>query len=227
MVLTLDKTVADLVIENPSAAKVLERYGIDYCCGGRQKAAEAFERSGLTLDLFEQELVREAAPPDSRTDWMTAPLADLVAYIEQRHHSYLRRELPRLSALMAKVLDAHRDRHRASLVPLSEVLDGLSAELMSHLMKEEMVLFPAVRIQSAGEHSFGSLECPMTVMESEHDDAGDALRRMRELTRGYQVPEDGCASYRELMRSLAELEQDLHMHIHLENNVLFRRIRGA
>jgi regulator of cell morphogenesis and NO signaling len=227
-----EKTVAEFVLEHPAAARVLEKHGIDYCCGGKDPLGPALAARGIAIEQLEAELKSlEAAKDSADRDWTQAPLSELIRHILDKHHAYLRSELPRLRALLEKVLAAHRENHGGSLVPLSAVYHDLNAELESHMMKEEMILFPHVRRmeealgkgEAPPQPPFGSVAGPIHVMEQEHDNAGAALRRMRELTGGYQTPEDGCLSYQTLMGALAELEADLHLHIHLENNILFPR----
>jgi regulator of cell morphogenesis and NO signaling len=163
------------------------------------------------------------AEPENYTEMTASALAD---HIEQTHHSYLRRELPRLSDLAAKVADHRAGRH-IWLHDLQATLSGLRDELELHLLKEEQVLFPLVRQLEAAREKIpmhcGTVANPIRVMEHEHDDARAALRQMRELTGGYQAPADGCASFQALVEGLAALEADLHIHIHKENNILFPR----
>ncbi len=225
------KTVGELVAERPSRSRVFERLGIDYCCGGKLSLAEAGARRGLSVE----ELIRavaehdQAAPAEER-DWTQASLTELADHIEATHHAYLRDELPRLGLLAAKVADVHGGE-QPHLRDINGVFVELRAELESHMMKEEHILFPICRQldRSAGPQAFhcGSVANPIRVMEHEHDNAGRALEQLRELTAGYQPPQSACNSYRALYDGLATLEQDLHQHIHKENNILFPRAIAA
>jgi regulator of cell morphogenesis and NO signaling len=163
-------------------------------------------------------------------DGSGATMTELIDHIVSSHHDYLRRELPRLAALARKVEGAHAPRHR-ELHELREVFDALREELTFHMLKEEKILFPVIkRLEAAAElpelHC-GSVINPILVMEHEHADAGAALARLRAVTCGYTPPADACATYRALFEGLAELEVDLHRHIHEENNILFPRARAA
>ncbi|MEP0841441.1 MAG: iron-sulfur cluster repair di-iron protein [Phycisphaerae bacterium] len=220
-------TVGQLVAERPSRARVFERFEIDYCCGGKQPLAEACAERGLDPESVLAELrAADAAPHPSETDWTTAPLGDLCDHIVAAHHAYLRRELPRLEAMSEKVAEVH-GRREPHLRELAAVFAALHEELDQHMAKEEQVLFPLVRLleSSTALPSFhcGSVANPIRVMEHEHDDAGAALTRMRRLTGGYAPPPEACNTYRALLDGLAELEADLHRHIHKENNILFPR----
>jgi len=226
-------TLGSLVTEDPSRARVLEALGLDFCCGGGHTLAEACAQAGLDPQTVLRMLratpgaaagADAAAEPDIRT----LSLTELADHIETTHHAYLRAELPRARALAARVVAAHGAGH-AELAGIERTLADLAEELVPHMDKEEGILFPAVRMLERGNglagFPFGSLANPLRVMEADHEAAGEALRRLRELSGGYAVPPDGCESYRALYGALAALETDLHRHIHEENNELFRRAR--
>ena len=213
-----EKTVGEIAAERPASVRLFEKYGIDYCCGGNTSLADACAGRGIAPGQLIAEL--DAAPassPDAQPDWQTASLADLIDHILTRHHARLKTELPRLARLHRAVSAAHGAAHSDSLAPLGETFTALWQELDTHMMKEELVLFPMIR---AGHGSVGS---PIRVMEHEHDSAARALERMRTITENYTLPADACNSYRALFAGLQELEADLHQHIHLENNILFPR----
>lgn len=225
--MNLNATVGELVTERPSRARVFEKHGIDYCCGGKMPLTEACGHRGVSVDLVARELAEaDAAPSGEERDWAAAALTELADHIEQTHHAYLRRELPRLTQLVSKVASVHGERHPEMREAL-RVFMGLRSELESHMLKEEQVLFPMIRglEQADGPMTFhcGSINNPIRMMEFEHDNAGDALARLRELTSDYTPPADGCNTFRATLSGLAELEQDLHQHIHKENNILFPR----
>lgn len=223
----LDVTIGSLVTERISRSRVFERYGLDYCCGGKVALGEACKKKGLdcqeVLTALRESDVNEKGV-DS-TDWRAASLTELANHIEATHHAYLNGELPRLSQLMEKVVNAHSKRY-PDLVKVAETLEALREELTQHMAKEEQILFPLIRqIDSNGPIDFhcGSVVNPIGVMEHEHNNAGQALDRLRSLTQDYQVPDKACNTYRALLAGLAELELDLHQHIHKENNILFSR----
>jgi regulator of cell morphogenesis and NO signaling len=155
-------------------------------------------------------------------DWAALEPAELADHIVATHHAYLHEELPLLDALAAKVLAVHGDRH-LELQEVRQLVAAVRADLEPHLMKEERVLFPAVRALVGGRRDFpfGSIANPVRMMEVEHDRAGQLLADLRRATNHYSVPTDGCASYRSLYERLDRLEHDTHVHIHKENHVLF------
>ncbi|MCH7872529.1 MAG: iron-sulfur cluster repair di-iron protein [Planctomycetes bacterium] len=222
------KSVGQLVAERPSRARVFERFGIDFCCGGKIPLSDACTERKLDTERILAAL-READSSEADTDepdWTRATLSALIAHILQKHHAYLRNELPRLAKMVAKVHDVHGERH-PELAEVRQTYDGLHAELASHMMKEEQILFPLIEAmessQSLEAAHCGSVNNPISMMEHEHDSAGAALARLRSLTGDFTPPEDACNTYRVLLDGLAELEADLHRHIHKENNILFPR----
>lgn len=227
--LTPDLSLGQLVVEHPGLARVLDRLGLDYCCGGRATLAEACAAKGLDVDEVVRELASDGAAgsrPDRPTEPAVAPLTWLADQIVTIHHAYLNRELPRLDGLIDKVVDAHADRH-PELRELRRVFTGIKNELESHMFKEEEVLFPIIKQLEAAKAMprlrCGGINDPILVLEHEHASVGSALQRMRDLTSGYLPPNDACPTYRALLHGLADLEIDLHRHIHKENNVLFPR----
>ena len=225
-VLDLQTPVGELVSDRPARSRLFEQLRIDYCCGGKLPLAEACEKRGLApeevLRQLEQADVDVAAGDHVDADAMG--LAELADHIVATHHEYLRVELPRLDFLTRKVAAVHGERE-PRLNEIRDIFLGLKRELLLHTRKEEQVLFPAVRqidrAKTAPDFPFGSLANPIAAMESEHDDAGDALVRFEERTGGYTPPEWACNTFRALYDGLRELEQDMHQHVHKENNILF------
>lgn len=214
------RTLGDLVAETPARAEVFDRLGLDYCCHGQRPLAQACVEAGL--DPSEVAAAVDAVEaPAAGADHPVEPRA-LADHIEGTHHAYLHTELPELSDLAAKVEAVHGERH-PELIETRRLVEEIRADLEPHLAKEERVLFPAIRALVGGERSFpfGTVRNPISMMIAEHDQAGDLLVQLRTVTGGYEVPDDGCASYRSLYSRLAHLEADTHRHIHLENNVLF------
>jgi len=229
MAIDAHETVARLAVRYPQLIEVFERYGIDYCCGGEKTLADSCRESGVSLDELSAALQAALATghrPSAAEEEELAKLSPdaLCDHIVERHHRFLRASLPRLSDLITRTRAAHEPQH-PELRELEEVFRRLRSELEQHMMKEELVLFPAVKELVASRarpgFPFGTVRNPIGVMEQEHQHAAAALRRMRALTHGYRVPEDACPTYAELLRRLEELERDLHVHIHKENNVLF------
>ena len=225
--LTPQATVGQLVAERASRAKVFERFGIDYCCGGKMSIADACGRKGVdpiavmaALDALDAALGAQVAD----RDWGTAPLEQLVQHILETHHAFLRQAMPRLAFLVAKVARVHGDSH-PELLEVAKVYGKFHADMDAHMGKEEAILFPLILGLAKGEsvRFAPPVEAPISVMEAEHDDAGRDLEAINRLTNGYEPPEGACNSYRAMLDGLRELEQDTHRHIHLENNVLFPR----
>jgi regulator of cell morphogenesis and NO signaling len=231
-----DVPVSALVRERQDRAGVLETLGIDYCCGGANTLADACRQRGLSLEEVRRALEESDAACNGpeEADWDRESLKNLTHHIVARHHTYLRDQLPRIGALLEKVIAKHAEKH-PNLIELRAVYAAMCNELVNHMMKEERVLFPYIgRLEDALREGgpappfhCGSVLQPIHVMEDEHRSVGDALRRMRELTFGFQPPEDACQTYRKLMDDLSRLESDLHLHIHKENNILFPRAAAA
>jgi regulator of cell morphogenesis and NO signaling len=225
MDITRDSLVADVATGLPATVKIFQQHQIDFCCGGKRPIAEACAERGLDVDVLLGELRASEALSDAGRDWRQAPMSDLIAYIQTRFHEPLRDELPRLGQMMAKVVSRHGDRLPDVLLPLQQTLNGLHVELLHHMHKEDQILFPAIRgiEQGRGGANAAWIDQPIAVMEDEHDQAGAALARLRELTGDYTPPPDACPTFRGLYYGLAELEREMHVHVHLENNILFPR----
>ncbi len=227
------KTVREVAVENPSATRVFERFGIDYCCGGNHGLEQACQRAGVSFDAvvdsleMEEETARAALQVHN---WQNEQLSDLITHIKNTHHKYTRDEITRLTALLEKVCSVHGKNH-PELFGIRETFGWLSQELTTHLMKEEMVLFPYIermeesvtQIEPVLPAPFGSVQNPVAMMEHDHDSAGAALRSIRKASSEFVPPADACISYQTLYKALAAFEADLHQHIHLENNILFPR----
>ena len=231
MTINATKTVRELAVELPAATRLFEKLGIDYCCGGATPLSDACVRAGLRLDDVVTSLERLGEAKESpTTDWQTARLNDLITHIGTTHHVFTREELDRIEPLLAKVCSVYGER-RAELLRIQNLFQDLKRELLPHMMKEDQVLFPYIgELEAALDNGtakpyafFGTVRNPVRMMMTEHDAAGDVLRHIRELSDDFTPPADACVSYRTLYQALEGLEQDLHQHIHLENNILFPR----
>ena len=216
-----------MVVERPQRSRVFDRLHIDYCCGGKRTLEEACAKRGLDLKAVLAELEAfdaEAETPGDAVRPANLTMTELADDIERTHHAYLREELPRLGGLVKKVAAVHGQAH-PWLTGLTTVYAELVAELEPHMLKEEQILFPMIREldQAATAPSFhcGSVGNPIRMMEMEHQNAGAALDRIREMTTDYEIPEDACNSFRAMLSGLEHLEADLHLHIHKENEILF------
>lgn len=219
-------TVSELTRSVPGAFRVFERHGIDFCCGGKRPLAEACADAHVPVSTLLDALSRASLYP--------APLEPpkgvraLIAHIIDCHHVYEAAELARLTPLADKVIRVHGDRH-PELREVGRLLEALTADLMSHMRKEEVILFPAMRALDGGGPTrtrFATLDQPLHVMLSEHDQVGQLLRDLERTTERYTPPAQACGSYRALYQGLAELQADLHRHIYLENELLFPRARA-
>ena len=224
------KTVGQLVSERITRATLFEKMGIDFCCNGGNLLPLACERAGVKLDdvcgLLEQhDLDAEAS---DETDWTAVSASVLVDHIVNTHHAYLKESLPQIWRLLEKVASVHGANH-PELVSMRDVFLGLKQELDAHMMKEEQVLFPIIKTLEESVSSqtkpaafhCGSVNNPIRMMEHEHDNAGNALRQLRSLSNNYVLPEGACTTYQLTFNQLQQLETDLHIHIHKENNILF------
>ena len=211
------ETLGDLVAADPSAARVLDRFGLDFCCHGDRTLRDACAEAGIDAAAVEAELA--AAPSGGDTSWTELDPPALADHIVSVHHRYLDDELPALVALADKVLSVHGERH-AELAEVSRLVVALTADLVPHLALEERATFPAIRALAAGERASHVADA-IASLSSEHEQAGELLADLRRVTGGYAVPDDGCASYRSLYERLEALELDTHLHIHKENHVLF------
>jgi regulator of cell morphogenesis and NO signaling len=223
------RSLAELVIDDARAAAVLERFGLDYCCGGRRTLEEAAAERGLAPDVVVQAL--GSLGPPRNTDRLPAEWKDLDAltrHIVATHHRYVRDTTPVIAAWLDKLVARHGAGH-PELAEVRAVFLELGDELMTHMAKEEHILFPFIEDLAAAHRAgarlpngpFGTVLHPVRVMEEDHRLAGELIGRLRVLTRDHQPPEDACTTYRACYAELAAFEADLHRHIHLENNVLF------
>lgn len=231
MKITADQTVGEIATAYPETVRIFELKGIDYCCGGKRALESVCQAKSLdSAELLQQlrELVDKS--PDPPVRWTDVSLKALVQYILSRHHAPCRLESARLLALLNKVVARHGAEH-PELEETQRLFSALSNELSTHMLKEEQVLFPFIeRLEQAKESHqplpsafFGTVNNPIRHMIEDHDDAGVLSDQIRALTGNYAVPEAACNSYRALLHGLGEFERDLHMHVHLENNILFPR----
>jgi len=230
---TIDPTtpVGSLVAEQAGRARVFEWFDIDYCCGGKQPLEQACTEKGIQLSQVIAELAKadvEEARVEDR-NWQTLSTAELINHIVTAHHGYLRMELPRLTQLVNKVASVHGENH-PYLLELKPLYDGLRRDLEAHLNEEEAEIFPAIRLV-ASRGSFGMLAAEafgaIQRAEAEHVSVGDRLHRINQITDGYVLPKDGCETFRAMLHALMTLESDTHMHVHLENNILFPKALAA
>lgn len=225
------KTIREIALEVPATTRVFEEFKIDYCCGGRKSLSEACAVAGLDPSLVAQKLDAALSDQLSRNETGTADTrtaSELIDYIIAKHHVFTVQEIERLTPLMEKVCTRHGDQH-PELFKLQTIFLALADSLVPHMRKEEAVLFPYIQLLDSSATGnmravpphFGTVENPIRMMMADHEEDGERLRVMREITSDYALPEGACPSFTALYAGLQDLERDLHRHIHLENNVLF------
>ena len=226
---TLDRTVGSIVADDYRTAAVFNAHGIDFCCKGGRTIAEVCRAKAIAPDTLEAEIrqaiERDGGAGDDVKHW---PLSRLIEHIERVHHRYVDARSITLMQFLNKLCTVHGDRH-PELFAIREEFQACAQAMAAHMKKEELVLFPFInQLEKARSHDlpaptphFGTVENPVRMMMHEHDEEGERFRRIAALTSGYNPPADGCNTYRAAFALLKEFEQDLHRHIHLENNILF------
>ena len=224
-----EETLGQIAAKDLRKVEIFKKYGLDFCCGGKQTVKEACAKKGLDLARIESELFMVDENPVTRplpyNDWTPDFLCD---FIVNTHHRYVSKTLPDLLGYANKVSNAHGDRH-PELLRINQLVQEINAEMTAHMMKEEKILFPFIKqLYLATENHqplqaahFGTVQNPVAMMESEHEEVGEKLTEIRVLTNQFLLPEGACGSYSVLYRLLEEFEEDLHIHVHLENNILF------
>ncbi len=223
-------TIRDIAVAEPATTRVFEEFKIDYCCGGGKLFADACSAVGVAPQVVSEKIDAVLGRNSSDEVPERKGTSELIQYIIDKHHVFTRNEIVRLAALADKVASKHGGNH-PELNEVREAFSILGNDLISHMAKEEMMLFPYIeRLDIAKRKElpipfapFGTVNNPIRMMCTEHDEAGNILKRLRSLTADYTVPDDACPSFRALYFGLNDLELDLHQHIHLENNVLFPR----
>lgn len=221
--------VGELVADNYKTASIFKSHGIDFCCRGNRSLEEVCEANKLSLETVVSELQSTAETSNSTdTDYKSWPLDLLADYIEKKHHAYVEKQITEIKPYLAKVAKVHGDQH-PELLEINELFIASAGELTAHMKKEELILFPFIRKLFNAHKSgvklerphFGSVNSPIEMMKEDHDAEGVRFRKIAELSNNYTIPADGCNTYRVTFALLKEYEDDLHLHIHLENNILF------
>jgi regulator of cell morphogenesis and NO signaling len=229
---TLDtKTIGEYVAQDFRTAALFSKYGIDFCCKGNRSIEEVCENKDVTPeDLFNQITAILATKNENNIDFKSWPLDLLADYIEKTHHRYVEEKIPVLLQFLNKLCKVHGTAH-PELFEINELFTGCAGELTQHMKKEELILFPFIKkmvkatlthetIQTPG---FGTVNNPIAMMMEEHEAEGDRFVKIATLTNNYTPPADACNTYKVTFSMLDEFEQDLHKHIHLENNILFTK----
>ncbi|MDT7829482.1 iron-sulfur cluster repair di-iron protein [Pricia sp. S334] len=226
---TLEKTIGQIVADDYRSAAVFEKFGIDFCCNGNRGIDQACGEKGLDADKLRKELdVALTDAPAETTDYKSWPLDLLADYIEKKHHRYVEERIPVLKQYLNKINKVHGARH-PELGEIHDLFVASARELAMHMKKEELVLFPYIRkmvkVKQNGEKldepGFGTVKNPIQTMMHEHDNEGERFRQIERLSSDYTPPQDACNTYKVAFALLKEFQDDLHLHIHLENNILF------
>lgn len=216
-------SIGEIVAEDLRAATVFKEAGIDFCCGGKKSINQACKEKNIDPEELMRKLKNIESFPNTAThnfnDWDLAFLAD---YIVNAHHKYVRKSLPDVVFYTQKIASVHGAGH-PELKEVAELVSQVNRELLLHMENEETFLFPAIKeVQHSGsEDAKAIITDEISRLTGEHESAGGALDKISEITGNYSVPADGCNSYRLAFRLLQEFEDDLHIHVHLENNILF------
>ena len=222
-----NKTVAEVVSENIKASNIFKKHGIDFCCGGGISLEKACEKNGVDYSTLERELIAVDETPNRNYDYNNWDLGFLIDHIENVHHTYVEQSLPIILQYAEKVATVH-GHHYEEVIKINQLFQEAAEDLASHLKKEELVLFPFIKQMlndekegtTLSQEHLGTVNSPITTLEHEHESVGDVFKTIAQLTNNYTPPEDACNTFRALYDSLDEFEQDLHQHIHLENNIL-------
>jgi regulator of cell morphogenesis and NO signaling len=226
---TAEQTISRIVADDYRAAAIFQRHGLDFCCGGGRSVRDACRAKSVDVEVLLDELAALAtAAPDGLPSFNEYELDTLADHIVEHHHRYVREALPIALGHIVKVARVHGDRHPETR-EIAALFERVAADLMSHMAKEERVLFPLIRLLAhAGRSEYpvfptlpGVLPAMIGAMESEHDLAGGGMEEIRRLSGGYTPPGDACMTYRVCYDELRGFEEDLHLHVHLENNILF------
>lgn len=226
--LTKEKTIGDYVAEDFRAAEVFRKYKIDFCCKGGRTIEEACEKKNINPEDIYKDLENVSSQKSEDIDFNSWPLDLLADYVEKTHHRYVEEKSVVLVQFLNKLCKVHGDRH-PELFEINELFLESVQDLAAHMKKEELILFPFIRKMVVAERSgepiesprFGTVENPVSMMKHEHDLEGERFRKIAELSNNYQFPEDACGTYQVTFKMLEDFENDLHKHIHLENNILF------
>ncbi|MBU2920835.1 iron-sulfur cluster repair di-iron protein [Winogradskyella psychrotolerans] len=223
------KEIGQYVADDFRTAAIFSKYKIDFCCNGNRTVEEACDKKGIDSNQLMDELNQVLNSKGAETiDYKSWPLDLLAEYIEKKHHRYVEEKTPVLRQFLDKLCRVHGERH-PELFKINELFTASAGELASHMKKEELILFPFIKKmvkakledQTVQSPQFGTVENPIAMMMEEHDNEGARFREIDALTNNYTPPADACNTYKVTFAMLEEFEKDLHLHIHLENNILF------
>ena len=226
--LTQEKTIGDFVAGNFRTAEVFKKYNIDFCCKGGRTVEEACDKKKVSPEEIYKELEEVANRKSEEIDFNSWPLDLLADYVEKTHHRYVEEKSAMLIPYLNKLCKVHGERH-PELFEINELFIGSAQDLAAHMKKEELILFPFIKQMVEAKKNgeplpaprFGTVENPVAMMKHEHEAEGERFVKIAELTNNYEFPDDACGTYQVTYRMLEDFQNDLHKHIHLENNILF------
>ncbi|MDP1622487.1 MAG: iron-sulfur cluster repair di-iron protein [Bacteroidales bacterium] len=216
------RKIGDIVTDNFKAAEIFKRHGIDFCCGGNTSLQQACDEKKLDVSILSQELQNLAdLPPDNSHNFKEWKLDFLCDYIVNTHHSTVNKLLPQLLIYTRKIADVHG--HHAELIQIADLFAQLHDELLTHLKSEEEILFPAIKdvLKTGSDQSRETIKSEISRMSKEHEFAGAAMDNINKLSSNYLLPPDACNTYAVTYKLLEQFEDDLHIHVHLENHILY------
>ncbi|MBN4085349.1 iron-sulfur cluster repair di-iron protein [Flavobacteriaceae bacterium AH-315-B10] len=221
-----DKTVAEVVAENIKTAHIFKKHGIDFCCGGGITIDKACKKKNIDYRQLKEELLNVDSAPRAY-EYNKWELDFLIDHIVNIHHTYVEESIPLIIQYANRVAQVH-GHHYTEVIEINKLFTEVANELASHMKKEEIILFPyikkLIRLNKDGGYvvppPFGTVNNPIKMLEGEHENAGDVFKKIARLTNNYTAPEEACNTFRALYSKLEEFEKDLHLHIHLENNIL-------
>lgn len=235
MKITSKSMVGDIVAENYKTAEIFTKHKIGFCCGGQQTIEEAYENQDMITNSIEALVVSlndffEFNTDNQTEDYTKWPLDDLADHIEKKHHNYVESKIPLIKEYLDKIESIHGEDH-PELQEINSIFKASAGELVVHMKKEELILFPFIRRMAIAGRAggklktppFGSIKFPISKMDEEHNSEGEAFQKIALLSGNYSIPEGACNSYNVAFEMLKEFEEDLHLHIHKENNILFQR----
>ncbi len=228
MNISKETTIGDIVAQDYRTASVFKNNGIDFCCNGNRTIAEACSKENMDIDTLVESLNGAMSKKnDTTVDFNSWPLDLLADYIEKKHHRYVETKIKEITPFLEKIIKVHGERH-PELSQIGDLFKACGGELAAHMKKEELVLFPYIRklVKAKAENTiikapFGTVQNPIKMMMHDHDIEGERFRKIATLTHNYMPPADACTTYQVTFSMLKEFEDDLHLHIHLENNILF------
>ncbi len=224
-----EKTIGEFVADDYRTAQIFKKYNIDFCCKGNRSISEASAQKDIDAELIfkEIEAIKNSTVSES-SDYKAWPIDLLADYVEKRHHRYVEEKTPTIKAFLDKLCKVHGEKH-PELFEITKIFNESAGDLAAHMKKEELILFPFIRkmvkakitSQELSQPHFGTVENPIDMMMEEHTVEGERFVKIAELTNNYTTPADGCTTYNVTLAMLRDFEEDLHLHIHLENNILF------